>query len=139
MRFTCCPNLMILASLDWKCSDFQIDHFATVSSAKLIFIFLTLGKSKLILLIIFLYFGQVTVILLSLGNTLGHEKQSKPTPFDKKSRTTHRIWYKSFSRIQSAGVKNWVPQSINRFQSFTLLFLFVTRFSDFCNKIYYAC
>ena len=30
------------------------------------------------------YFGQVTVILLCLGKTLGREKQSKPSPFDKK-------------------------------------------------------
>ena len=39
----------------------------------------------------------------------------------------HKIWHKSFSMIQSVGIKNWVLQSINR-QMFSLLFLFVTRF-----------
>ena len=35
-------------------------------------------------LFFFSNFGQVTVILLSLGSTVGRRKQSKPTPFDKK-------------------------------------------------------
>ena len=39
----------------------------------------------------------------------------------KNSRTTHRIWHKSFSVIQSAGIKNWFPQSIIRLQGFTLV------------------
>ena len=90
MRFTCCPNL--------------------------IFILLPLGKSKLNLLLLFSDFRQVTVILLRLGNTLGYRKQSKPTLI-KNSKTTHRIWYKSFSMIQSARVKNWVPQSIRFIRS----------------------
>ena len=29
-------------------------------------------------------FGQVTIILWSLGKSLGHKKQSKPSPFNKK-------------------------------------------------------
>ena len=37
--------------------------------------------------------------------------------------------------IQSAIIKNWFPQSINRLHRFSLLFIPVTRFSDFCNKI----
>ena len=48
----------------------------------------------------------------------------------KNSRTTHRIWHKSFSMIQSAGIKNWFPQLIKRLQKFSLLFLPVTHFSD---------
>ena len=54
-----------------------------------------------------LTFGK-SIILLTLGKMLGHEKQSK-FPLTKKSRTTYRICLKSFSLIQSAGVKNWVP------------------------------
>ena len=42
-------------------------------------------------LFLFPKFGQVTAILLSLGKTLGRKKQSKPTLFDKNSRTTDRI------------------------------------------------
>ena len=47
-------------------------------------ILLTLGKSKLTLLIYFYSFGQVTIFVLSLGKTLGRKKQSKPYLFDKK-------------------------------------------------------
>ena len=41
----------------------------------------------------------------------------------------------SFSMIQSVGIKNWFPQSTNRLHRFSPLFLSVTRFSDFCDKI----
>ena len=67
-------------------------------------------------------------ILLSLGKTC-HKNNLKY------SRTMYRIWHKSFSMIQSAIIKNWFPQSINRLHRFSLLFIPVTRFSDFCNKI----
>ena len=56
----------------------------TLNSSKLIVILLTLGKSKLARLVYFTNFGQVTVTLLCLDKTLGHEKQSIPSPFDKK-------------------------------------------------------
>ena len=68
-----------------------------------------------------------TVTLLGLGKTY-RKKQSKPSPFDKNSRTTHRIWHKLFSIIQSAGIKNWFPQSINRLYMFNLLFLSAPHF-----------
>ena len=87
---------------------FKLVILLTLSSSKLVFILLTLGKSELTLFVPFYYFGQVTVILLSLGKT--SQKQSK-----KNSRTMHRIfWHKLFSMIQSAGIKNWCLQSINR-------------------------
>ena len=51
-------------------------------------------------LFFFSNFGQVTVILLSLGSTVGRRKQSKPTPFDKKNQeppigsgTSHFPWF----------------------------------------------
>ena len=43
-----------------------------------------MSKSKLIVLSISMDSGQVTVVLLSLDKMLGHEKQFKPSPFDKK-------------------------------------------------------
>ena len=76
-----------------------------------------------------------------------HTTKNKP----KNSRTTHRIWHKLFSIIQSmhriwrklfsmiqlGGIKSWFRQSIDKLQRFSLLFLSVTRFSDFCCKIKY--
>ena len=41
-----------------------------------------MDKSKLTHLVYFYCFGQVLVILLSLGKALGREKQSKTSPFD---------------------------------------------------------
>ena len=76
-------------------------------------------------------FGQVTVFSLSLGK-LCCEKQPKPSRFDKNSRTMHGICHKLFSMIQSAGIKNRFPQSINRLWRVSLLFISVTCFSDFC-------
>ena len=104
----------------WWFSSFSVTE--DICNFKLV-ILLTLSSSKLTLFnISSTFFGQATYILLSLGKTY-HKK--------------HRIWHRSFSMIQSAGIKNWSPQSINRHQSFSLIFLHVTSFSDFCNKIKY--
>ena len=56
---------------------FKLVILLALSNSKLMFIFLTLGKLKLTLFVLFYCFGHVTVILLSLGNTC-HKKQSKP-------------------------------------------------------------
>ena len=48
----------------------------------------------------------------------------------------HKSGHKSFSVIQSAGIKNWFLQLINRLQRLSLLFLSVTCFTDFSDKIY---
>ena len=55
-------------------------------------------------------FRQVTVILLSLRNTLVHKKQFER----KKIQETHRTWPKSFSMIQSGGIKNWLGSPVNK-------------------------
>ena len=47
MMFTCCPNLMFLASPWLEIQRFQIGHFASLRSSKLIFILLSLGKPKM--------------------------------------------------------------------------------------------
>ena len=80
---------------------FKLVILLTLSSSKSIFLLFTLVKSKLTLFIPFYYFEQVTVILLSLGNTC---RKNNPNPLRliKNSRTTNRIWHKSFSIIQSA-------------------------------------
>ena len=116
MVFTCCSNFMFY-------EQFKVDiHFANFGQVKIdpihSLLLLWTGRSY------FTEFGQE--IPQNNPNSLG---------LTKKSRTTHRIWHKSFSMIQSARTKNWLPQSINRLQRFSFLFLFVTLFSDFCNKI----
>ena len=126
-------------AVDWRYSDFQTGHFAEFKQFKVDIHFADIG--------------QVTIdpthsLFLTLDRSqlfywVWAKQAAKNNPnrhcLIKNSRTTHRIWYKSFSMIQSAGIKNWGPQSIKRLQSFSLLFLFVTRFSDFCDKIKYAC
>ena len=97
--FTCCPNLMILASLwleihrfsNWSFCYFEqlkVDiHFANIWQARIdpiCFLLLTLDRLQLKML-------QVA----------GREKQS-----NENSITMHKIWHKLFLMIQSAGIKN---------------------------------
>ena len=124
MRFICCPNLMLLASLWLKLYRFSNFILLTFSSSKLILMLLTLVKSKLTLLVSFswLWTGH------SYFTGLGQNRLQKTIQ-------THTVWWKiqesSIWSGTSAGIKNWVPQSINRLQKFSLLFLFVKRFSDY--------
>ena len=60
---------------------FKLVILLTLSSLKLI---VTLAKLKLTLLVHIYYFGQVKVILLSLGMMGSHKNQSQPSLFDKK-------------------------------------------------------
>ena len=52
------------------------------------------------------YFEQALVVLLSMGKTSGHTKQSEASLFDNKFKNHTQIYQKSFSMIQSAGIKN---------------------------------
>ena len=75
---------------------------------------------------IFTEFGQVAIVLLILRKTLGYEKQSKPSPFDKKnSRITHTICHK-----MTQHESGWVPQFKNRLRRLNLLLISVTPFAD---------
>ena len=120
---------------------FKLVILLTLISSKLIFIWLTLDKSKLTLFIFFPHFGQVDRSQLFYSVWAKQAAKNNPNPHHliKNSRTTHRIWHMSFSMIQSVGIKNLVPQSINILQRCSLLFLFAAHFSDFYNKIKYAC
>ena len=83
--------------------------------------------------------GMATIILLTLGKTLDQEKQSKPSPFDKKFKNQAVDLAKViFNDSVSCKIKNWVPQLINSLQVFNLLLLSITHFTDLCNKIKYA-
>ena len=118
------------------CREFQIGNFANFEQFKVDIHFANFGQVKTVPIRCFTYFGQVTVILLCLGKTC-RKKQSKPSPFDKNSRTTYRIWHKLLSKIHSAKT-GFLPQSINRLLRFSLLFVSVTCFFYFSSKITYA-
>ena len=100
---------MFLVLRDWRYIDFQTGYFADFEQFKVDNFFANFGQVRIDYLFPFTDFGQVTVILPSLGKFCC-KNHSKPSPFDKNSRTTHRIWHKLFSMIQSAGIKNWFPQ-----------------------------
>ena len=108
MMFTCCPDLMFLASA-WqemhRLPNWSFCWVWAVQSRSSI-----CNKPKLTLFVSFYYFGRVTVILLGVGKKC-REQQSKPSPFDKISKTTHRIWHKLFLMIQSPVIINWFPKS----------------------------
>ena len=67
--------------------DFQTSHFDDFEQFKVDIYFANFGQVKIHTFGSFLHFGQVTVILVSLGKTC-RKKQFKPTPFDKNSRIT---------------------------------------------------
>ena len=103
MLLTCCPNLMFLA-FPWY-RDFKL-VILLLWEVQSWYSFCYLWASpNCPYLFLFTDCGQVIVTLLSLGKTC-REKQSKPSPFDKNSRTTQKIWHKLFPMIQSAGIKN---------------------------------
>ena len=97
MRFTCFPNLMLLASPWLEIGKFSNWSFCWLWAIENWVILLSLGKWKLNLFVYFYCFKQVTIIFLSLGKTLGRKKLSKPSLFDKKLK--NHAWHKSFSMI----------------------------------------
>ena len=85
---TWCPNLKFLR--DWKYIDFQTDYFADFEKFKVDIYFANTGKIKIDLICSLLQLWTGRSYFTSLGK-LCCEKQSKPSPFDKNSRNTHRI------------------------------------------------
>ena len=106
----------------------------TLSSSRSIVILLTLASQNRPDLFIFTNFHSY---FTEFEQDIRLQKQFKHS-LAKNSRTTHSIWHKSFSMIQSAGITNLVPHLINRFLRFNLLFPSRTRFSDLRDKIKYA-
>ena len=82
------------------------------------------------------YFGKASYLTV-FGQDVRPRKLPKFS-LKKNSRTTHRIWHKSFSMTQSGEIKNWVPQLIFKLEKFNLLFLCVTGLSDLCDNLKYA-
>ena len=100
--------------------DFENGRFAYLEQFQIISHSPDFGKVKMDPICSFLLTLGRLFILLTFGKMLGCEKQFKPSR-TKNSRTKHRIRHKSFSMIQSSGIKGWVPQLINRLQRFNLL------------------
>ena len=106
----------------------------TLSSSRSIVILLTLASQNRPDLFIFTNFHSY---FTEFEQDIRLQKQFKHS-LAKNSRTMHSIWHKSFSMIQSAGIKNLVPHLVNRLLRFNLLFPSGTRFSDLRDKIKYA-
>ena len=102
--------------------DFQTGHVADFEQFKVENYFADLELVKI---------DSISSLLLTIGSSVFPEfGQDMPQKtILKKSRTIHNIWHKLLSVIQSAGIKNWFPQSINRLQRFRLQFLPVSSFS----------
>ena len=100
MRLTCCPYFHDYIFHDCRYTDFQTGYFADFEQFKIDGNFVVKTDPTQFT---FTDFGQVRVILGSLDKTF----QNNPNPLHltKNSGTTYRIWHKSFSVIQSAGIK----------------------------------
>ena len=118
-------DIYLLSKFDVSSFSVAVDIYR-FCSLKLIFILLTLCRSKLTLSYLFYWLWMGHSYFIDLGKTY-HKKP-------KNSRTRHRVWHKSFLMIQSAGIRKSFPQSINRPQMFSLLSLSVKRFSIFATK-----
>ena len=118
---------------DLRYVDFQTGHFADFEQFKVGIHFANFEQVQVKIDPVHFFLLTLNMSQLFYWVWAGHATKNNT----KYSRTTHRIWHKSFSMIQSAGIKNWFPQSINRLLRFSLLFLSITHFSDFCDKIKY--
>ena len=94
---------------------------------------LTIGKTKLTLFVYFYYFGQV-IYFTEFGEDARLWKRIQILSVWQKMRIRH----KSFSTIQSAGIKNWLGSQVNKLSSKTQkIFSFRNKFLSFVgqNKI----
>ena len=119
MIFTCCPNFVSSFSVtgdieisNWSfCyfehfkADIYYVYFGQVKTVPICSFLLTVDRSQL------LYSVWVRHTTKNNSNSLRLIKIQEPR-----------------SMIQSAGIKNWFPQSLNRLYMFNLLFHSVTRF-----------
>ena len=123
-------NLMFLAS-PWL-EIFKLIILLTWSSSKLIFILLTLENDPNCLFLLPL--GRLQLFCWLWVRSYTAINNPNPYLLTKNSTTSHGIMQKSFSIIQPAVIKNWVPRLINRLQEFSLLLLSVTCFADLHNN-----
>ena len=115
----------------WRYIDFETGHFTDFEHFKVDIHFANFGQVKIDPICSFLLTLN-RLQLMNLGKTC-HNKNPNPALLIRNSRTRHRIWHKPFLTIQSAGIKNLFPQSVNRFQRFSLI-SFCNMFSDVCEK-----
>ena len=130
IRFTCFPNLMFLAYPWLKIHRFSNSSFSCLRAVFLIVILLLWKSQNWLYLLILTILGR-SIILLSLGKTLGRKKQSKPSVLQKKLKNhawdlAKVIFNDSISGNQELG------SQLNKLQRFNLLFVFVTCFFVIC-------
>ena len=93
--------------------DSQSAHFATLSSSKLIVIFLTLGKSKLTLLVCFYRLWTAHSYFTEFGLIVTLQKTKPILCLTISSRAMLRIWHKSKKRVFCILWCIWYYNSLN--------------------------
>ena len=130
MMFTYCPNLMFLASL-WLEIDFQICHIADFEQFRVDIHFANFGQVKTdpICSFLLLWTGHSYFTVFRQDITQKTiQKIQEPCIGSSRS---HFQWFNQRNQ-------ELFSQSINTFQRIHLLFLCLTRFSDFGDKIKYS-
>ena len=123
-------------SLTWEI-DFQTGHFAVLEQFK-VDSHATVGQVKTEPTRSFKWLCRSQLFYWCWARCCAAKNNPTLSARKKNSGTMHRVWHKSFSMIQSAGIKNWVLQLIGKLQRFSLSFLSVTRFSNLSDKIKYT-
>ena len=98
---------------DWRLTNFKTGHFNDSGQFKVYSHFADFGQIKI---------DPFNLFLLALGRSqsfteFGQDarlQKTNPLCLTKTSRTTHRIWHKSFSMIQWAGIKNWLSFPVKK-------------------------
>ena len=111
MKFTWCPNLMFLLSPWLEIYKFSNWLFCWLWVVQSWWSFCLLWANQN---------WPYSFILVPLGRSQlfywvwAKHWEAKNNPnflcLTKSSGTMHKVWHKSFSMIQSTGIKNWVPQ-----------------------------
>ena len=132
-------EVYLLSKLDvssfFMIRDFQ-GNFADFEQFKIDSNFASLVQSKLTLIVHLYWLWVGHSCFTDYGQEFRTKKQSKPSSFDKNSKSRLRTWHKSCSMIRSVVIRSWILQLINRLQGSNLLS--VTRFADLCDKVKYA-
>ena len=119
MMFTCCPNFVSSFSVT---GDMEISNwsFCWLWAFQSWYLFCLLWASQICPYLFFFTTVDRSQLLYSVW--VRHTTKNNPNALRLTKIQEPR------SMIQSAGIKNWFPQSINSLYMFNLLFLSVTRF-----------
>ena len=102
---------------DWRYRDFQTGNFANFEQFTIDSHFSDFGQVKIDPSWLYLLLWAGHSFIEFWARLLAAKNNPNPLILIKKSRTTHRIWPKSFSMTQSAGIKNWLGSPLNKWTS----------------------